>query len=93
MRRFPLKVGERRLRGHLKVGFDKRDALRVSEILFEDWRCFSRIKLDDSDGLGTQSAREMRLASGPQVTHRTHFSKGCDRKRMPLFSTSSIGIV
>src|SRR5436305_6256581 len=78
--RFLLKVGERGVRGHVKVGLDKRHALRFFEELLEDWRCFSRPKLDDSDGVGATSSREVRLASGPQVTHPVHFAKGCDQK-------------
>ncbi len=79
IQRFLLKVGERGLRDHAKVWLDKRDALRFSEKLFEDWGCFSRLELDDSDGFGATSPREMRLASGPQVTYPVHFSKGCDQ--------------
>ena len=80
MQRFPLKVGERGLRGHAKVWLDKRNALRFSEKLFEDRCCFSRLKLDGSDGFGATSSRELRLASGPKVAHPVHFSKGCDQK-------------
>jgi hypothetical protein len=80
IQRFLLKVGERGLRGHAKVGLDKRDALRFSDKLFENWCCFSRPKLDNSDGFGATSSRELRLASGPQVAHPVHFSKGSDQK-------------
>src|SRR5689334_10446910 len=79
IQRFLLNVGERGLRGHAKVGLDKRDALRFSEKLFEDWGCFSRLKLDDSDGFGATPSREMSLTSGPQVAHPVHFAKGCDQ--------------
>src|SRR6266702_2027034 len=50
IQRFLLKVGERGVRGHAKVGLDKRDALRFSEKLFENWCCLSRSKLDNSEG-------------------------------------------
>ena len=65
IQRFLLKVGERGVRGHAKVGLDKRDALRFSEKLFENWCCLSRSKLDDSYGFGATPPREVRLASGP----------------------------
>src|SRR5690348_914588 len=80
IQRFLLKVGERGVRGHAKVGLDKRHALRFSKILFEDWGCFSRLKLDDSDGFGTTFSREMRRTRDAQVAHPVHFSKGCDQK-------------
>ncbi len=80
MQRFLLEFGERGVRGHVKVWLDKRDALRFFEVLFEDWRCFSRLKLDDSDGFGVTPSREVCLASGPQITYPVHFSKSCDQK-------------
>ena len=80
IQRFLLKVSERGLRGHAKVGLDKRDALRFSEKLFEDWCCFSRLKLYDSDCFGATPPRELCRTRGPQVAHPVHFSKGCDQK-------------
>src|SRR5919197_4127775 len=79
MQRFLLKVGERGVRGHVKVWLDKRDSLRFCEELFEDWCSLSRLKLYDSDCFGATPPRELRLASGPQVAHPVHFSKGCDQ--------------
>src|SRR5919197_1025365 len=80
MQRFPLKVGERGVRGHVKVGLDKRDAFVFSEVLFEDGCCFSRLKLDGSNGFGATPSREVRRTRGPQVAHPVHFSKGRDQK-------------
>src|SRR5438045_4088131 len=80
IQRFLLKVGERGVRGHVKVGLDKRDALRFSEELFENWCCLFCPKLDNSDGFGATPPCEVRLASGPQVAHPVHFSKGCNQK-------------
>jgi hypothetical protein len=64
----------------VKVGLDKRDALRFSEKLFEDGGCFLCPKLDDSDSFGATPPRELCLTSGPQVAHPVHFSKGGDQK-------------
>src|SRR5258708_1970394 len=74
---FPLKIGERGLRGHIKVRRDKRHHLIAREKLLEDRCCISRLKLDNSNRFAATPARELRLASGTDIVYPAYLSKSC----------------